>query len=257
MARRGGTADIEWTYQVEVDNAGNAVPGSAVIQAPGHTNKPFTGRYEGTHPVLQTCTLNNEVCDTVNGPTRFSLSAADSIDPAAEARERVLDRNPWTYWVMAQEVIREGEVTDDPPPNTTRYISDPRNYLYLVVHKTTTGPPNTDNAWIGLTIGVRLAGNPNTYRSDRAFPSWSIRPDDPAATAIALPPGTVAEDIESIRATRVIGAGHDTGAGVRVESIERAFFLDPEFKPQDSFLFTPTKVTLTPASPTATLYRRT
>ncbi|WP_018502150.1 hypothetical protein [Parafrankia discariae] len=256
MARWGRTTDIEWTYQVEVDAAGNAVPGSAVIQAPEHVQAPFTGRLEGTHPVLQTCTLNNNMCDRTDGQMRFSLALGEPLDQADEARERAMDRNPWTYWVMAQEVNREGKVTEAPEASSTDLISDPRNYLYLVIRKSTLGQPNTDDAWVGLSVGVRLSGNPNTFRSSGVYPAWSIQRDSPAQTAIALPPGTVAEDIASIQATRLIGEGYDTGARIQVDSIEQAFFLGPDGLPQKSFLFTPAKATLTAAAPTATLFRR-
>jgi hypothetical protein len=256
MAKWGRTTDIEWTYQVEIDAAGNALPGSAVIQAPDHVSQPFAGKFEGTHPLLGTCTLNNNMCDTADGPMRFALSAANTLDENAEAREREMDRNPWTYWVMAQEVSREGKVAEELDPNSITQISDPRNYLYLVIRKSTVDPPNTDAAWVGLSVGVRLSGNPNTYRSDKVYPVWSVERDAPAATAVELPPGTVAEDISSIQATRVVGEGGDTGARIQVEAIERAFLLGPDGMPQESFLFTPAKATLTAGSPTATLFRR-
>jgi hypothetical protein len=38
----------------------------------------FTGTYERDRPRLQTCTLNNNVCDHVDGPMRFSLSSSKS-----------------------------------------------------------------------------------------------------------------------------------------------------------------------------------
>lgn len=256
MAQWGRTTDIEWIYQVEIDAAGAAVPGSALIQGPEHTTVPFTGRYEGTHPVLGTCTSNNTMCPNPDARMRFALSTADTLDPAAEARERELDANPWTYWVMAQEVQREGKVDNDKTPNSTTRISDPRNYVYLIIRKTTVGPPNTDDNWVGVSVGVRLSGSAQTYRSAKVYPIWALRRDVPAATAIELPAGTVAEDIASIEATRVVGAGRDLGARVQVESIERAFLLGPNGQPQQSFLFTPSRATLTPAAPTAVLFRR-
>lgn len=255
FAQWGRSTDIEWVYQVEVDSAGQIVPGTAVVQGQEHSTVPFTGEYEGTHPVIQICALNNSVCGRTDGQMRFTLSAEDSLDPATEARERVMDRHPWTYWVMAQEIIREGKTTEVPSDPTT-YAGDPRSYLYLVVRKSTVGQENSDQAWVGLSIGVKLAGNPTIYRSDLGIPALSLQRDLPAATAIALPPGTVAEDIEQIRAIRVVGAGRDTQAKVQVESIEQGFFLDAEFMPQQSFLFAPVQATLTAGNPVATLLDR-
>jgi hypothetical protein len=256
LARWGRTTDIEWIYQVEIDGAGRPVPGSAAVQGAQHSTVPFTGQYEGTHPVIQTCTLNNNICGKSDGQMRFSLAADQSLNPDTEARERIMDRNPWTYWVMSQETIREGKVADDPSTNPTQLIGDPRSYLYLVIRKSTVGTANTDNAWVGTSVGVKLAGNPTIYRSDGGVGNWSLERDQPAATAIALPPGTVAEDIEQIRALRVVGAGRDTRAKVQVESIERAFFLNADYQPQESFLFAPVNATLTASNPSATLVDR-
>nr|WP_308302057.1 hypothetical protein [Frankia sp. AgKG'84/4] len=256
MAQWGRTTDIEWAYQVEIDAAGNAIPGSAVIQAPEHAITAFNGRFEGTHAVLGTCSDNNGMCSNPDGRMRFALSTADALDPNADAREREMDANPWTYWVMSQEVAREGKVDDEKAPNSATKISNPRNYLYLLIRKSTVGPANTDTSWVGLSVGVRLSGSGQTYRSSKIYPAWAIQRDAPAATAVELPPGTVAEDISTIEATRTVGAGGDRGARIQVDSIERAFLLGPNYQPQPSFLFTPAKATLSAAAPTAVLYRR-
>ena len=49
---------------------------------------------------------------------------------SAAARESVMNRSPWTYRVMAQELIREEKIR---PFGTVRgkTVSDPRNYLYV------------------------------------------------------------------------------------------------------------------------------
>ena len=60
-----------------------------VFQAPDHGTAKFRGTYDGTHPLLQTCTSNNNVCDTVDDPMRFSLSHPRGAagEPAARARD--------------------------------------------------------------------------------------------------------------------------------------------------------------------------
>jgi hypothetical protein len=253
MARWGRTTDIEWIYQVEVDARGDRVPGTAVIQAPNHVTQPFGGTYEGDHPLMQTCTLNNNICDTVDDPMRFALATSESLAPATQAREQVMDRNPWTYWVASAESRREGKVQPDPPTDSTTFIADPRDYLYLVVRKQTVNPPNA-LAWVGLSIGVRLKGDPALYRSDHLFPDRSIQRDVPAATTVQLPPGTAPSDIEEITAIRVPATAVDPGSTIDVQAINRAFFLGEDDQPQKSFLSGPTPATLTPAHPTAVLY---
>jgi hypothetical protein len=255
MARWGRTTDIEWIYQVEVDASGHRVPGTAVIQAPNHVTQPFGGTYEGDHPLMQTCTLNNNICDKVDDPMRFFLSTASSLDPATEAREQVMDRNPWTYWVAAAESRREGKVAPNPPTDSTTLIADPRDYLYLVVRKETVNPPNGALDWVGLSIGVRLKGDPALYRSDHLFPDRSIQRDLPAATTVQLPPGTEPSDIAEITAIRVPTTSADPGSTIKVQAVNRAFFLGRDDQPGTSFLSGPTPATLTPGAPSAVLYR--
>ncbi|GLY84113.1 hypothetical protein [Actinoallomurus iriomotensis] len=254
MARWGRTTDIEWIYQVEVDAQGRRVPGTAVIQAPNHVTQPFGGTYEGDHPLMQTCTLNNNICDTVDDPMRFFLSTSASLDAATEAREQIMDRNPWTYWVSDAESRREGKVEADPPTSSTTSIADPRDYLYLVVRKVTANPPNGATDWVGLSIGVRLKGDPTLYRSDHLFPDRSIQRDVPAATTVQLPPGTTSSDIAEITAIRVPTSAADPGSTIEVQAVNRAFFLGRDDEPQQSFLSGATPATLTKAAPTAVLY---
>ncbi len=252
MARWGRTTDIEWVYRVDVDADGNTVPGTAVFQAPAHGTVAFNGRYDGQHPLLQTCTLNNNVCDTVDDPMRFALSAAAAIDASTQAREVVMDANPWTYRVMADEVRREGKVIATPDPAQTVSITDPRTYLYLVVRKDTLGP-NSGIFWVGVTIGVRLKRDPTLYRSDQGVhPDWSLQRDEPAATTVQLPPGTRPDDIATIEAIRV-PFGPDTGVSVQVEAVDRAFFLGRRDRPGTSFFSGATPATLTVAAPSAVL----
>jgi hypothetical protein len=254
MARWGRTTDIEWIYQVEVDASGTTVPGTAVFQSPNHGTTHFAGTYEGDRPLLQTCTLNNNVCDQVDDPMRFSLSTEESLDAATQAREQVMDANPWTYHVMAEEARREGKVVAAPRARQFTFIANPDDYLYLVVRKQTLAP-NSGVFWVGLAIGVRLKGDKKLYRSDqRLHPDWSLQRDDPAATTVELPPGTRPSDIAKIVAIRV-HYGTDTGASIQVDAINRAFFLNSHDLPRRSFLSGPTPATLTVASPTATLYQ--
>lgn len=257
MARWGRSTDIEWIYRVEVDAQGRRVPGSDTFQAPAHTTTAFRGRYEGTHPVLETCTENNNVCDTASDPMRFSLSNLETL-PAGQPREAIMDAHPWTYQVMAAEMRRESrlEATGDP---ATSAVSDQRDYLYLAITKRTGAAtvPGTGLGSVGVGLGVRLKGSSTIYRSDHlgtgGAPDWSIQRDDPAATTVELPAGTTAADVAEIRAYRVV-AGVDPGSSVEVSRILRGFLLDRGWLPQRSFVSWQGSATLTPAAPSATLW---
>lgn len=255
MARWGRTTDIEWIYQVEVDQNGNRVPGSDIFQAPSHTTTAFHGAYDGDHAVLDTCTSNNNVCDTVNDPMRFTLSY-QQILPAGQPREFIMDTNPWTYQVTTAEMQREGKLEQTGDPSTAA-VSDERNYLFLSVLKNTIPPGNGGSNWVGLSVGVKLKGSDTIYRGDHlgtgGDPSWSIQRDIPAATTVELPPGTTQNDIDQILVFRV-PVGTDPGYSVHVTNVERAFFLNASNVPQASFLNWSGSLTLTPASPSAVLW---
>ena len=254
MARWGRTTDVEWIYRVEVDAAGAALPGTAVYQGNGHLTLPFDGTYEGDHPLLQTCTSNNMVCDDlVDARMRFFL-AADDTRPADRAREVIMDRNPWAYQVMAAEMVREGRIEPAPSPSTPA-LGDQRSYLYVEVDKDTLPPNPPTGPWLGLALEVRLAGDPTVYRSDHGIADWSIKRNVPAATTIELPLGSTAADVVEIIARRVV-VGSDTGASIVVTDINRAFFLDGSYLPLASFVDWQGSVTLTPAEPAAPLWTR-
>ncbi|MYW00806.1 hypothetical protein GT354_21470 [Streptomyces sp. SID3343] len=256
MARWGRTTDIEWAYRVEVDAAGRAVPGTAFFQSPDHGTTPFAGRYEDGHPLLQTCTLNNNLCDTVDNPMRFALSTIERLaDPARTSREEMVDRHPWVYPVMTDEVRREGRVVADPPADTTTLIADPRDYLYAVVRKTTSAPTPGVSGWVGVGLGVRLKGDPTLYRSDRGRVDWSLQRDDPAATTVRLPAGTKAADIAEVVVYRTV-AGTDPGSTVTVNGVNRAFLLGADDRPGRPLPIKAVSATLTAAAPEAVLYRR-
>jgi hypothetical protein len=249
MAQWGRSTDIEWVYRVEVDAAGRRVPGTGVIQAPGHQTLPFKGRYDGTHPLIQTCTSNNNVCDKVDDPMRFALSTRGVL-PAGQPREHEMDTHPWTYQVMAREMLREGKIESPSDPSTAA-VGDQRSYLYIAVDHDTV--PAASASGIGLTVEVHLVGDPTTYTSNHGVVFWSINRDGPAATTVELPVGTTPADVASISVRRVPLVSDD-GATLEVTDVTRAFFLRSSYLPGPSFVSWHGDVSLTTASPTADLW---
>lgn len=254
MARWGRTTDIEWIYAVEVDEHGNRVAGSDTYQAANHETLHFSGRYEGDHALLETCTSNNNMCDVVDDPMRFFLSALPTL-PAGQAREHLLDTNPWIYEIMAKEMLREGKIeAASAATPTTAEVSDQRNYLYAVVKKTTQSA-NTGTSWVGVSLGVRLVNGDTVYLSHHGDPTWSLQRDDAAATTVELPAGTTADDIAEVTAHRVV-VGTDTGAAVHVTAINRGFLLGQDYLPQQSFLTWNGDVLLDGTTTSAVIWRR-
>ena len=219
MAQWGRTTDIEWIYRVEVDAKGRRVAGSGVFQSPNHGTTMFHGRYDGTHPLLQTCTSNNNVCDAralkrqrrTADPMRFALSTRDVLG-ADQPREHEMDLHPWTYQVMGREMVREHKVTDHRPRPVDRGARRP---AHLPLPR-----PGPD--------ARRRQRRPRRGRRPEERPDddvhvgplgigtfFTIHRRGPAATTVKLPPGTTAADIESIsvrRVTPLLPGGTDSGA---------------------------------------------
>ena len=254
MARWGRTTDIEWTYAVELDQNGDRVPGSDTYQAANHQTLHFAGVYEGDHARLETCTSNNNMCDTVDDPMRFFLSTLPTL-PAGQPREYLMDTNTWTYQIMAKEMIREGKI-EAPGPGTTGTpeVSDQRNYLYAMVRKTTQGD-NSGSSWVGVALGVRLTDGDTVYLSNHVDPTWSIQRDIPAATTVELPAGTTLDDIAAVSVHRVV-VGTDTGAPVHVNRLGRGFLLGSDYLPGPSLLSWTGDVELTASAPAAVVWSR-
>jgi hypothetical protein len=227
MARWGRTTDIEWVYRVEVDERGDRIPGSAVFQGTGHEERAFQGAFEADHPVLQTCTDNNMVDDRVDGELRFFLAADETLD-AGRARESVMERHPWIHAAMAGELSREGRLHSWNGPEDPS-LGDARGYLYLEFD----APPlrGAGSTEPLFAIGVRLVGDRQIYRSDRGLAELAISARGPQSTAVRLPPGIHAEDIEEVSLHRVGGVNHRAG-DIVVSDIMRMFLLDASYQPR-------------------------
>jgi len=263
MARWGRTTDIEWIYRVVLAPDGRII--SEHYQAPNHETKAFTGAKEGRHPLLVNVTSNNNLEQVTDPGTadnlRFFLTT-DRALPDGRAREAVMDANPWTYQVMAEELAREGELEPVPSPDTP-LVSDQRNYLFAEVDKDTTYPaPPASGTWVGTALAVKLRGGDRWYTSHHDVADWSIQRDDPAATTVELPPGTTADDVEAIKAIAVpVAKTSDppapapTDYTIHVRRLNRGFLLDDAYLPQASFVEWTGDVVLTPAQPEAVIWQ--
>ena len=260
MARWGRTTDIEWIYRVTLDPRGRKL--SDAYQAPDHASLPFTGAREHHHPLLQTATANNTTLPVAPAAAasryRFALDASQSL-PADRAREAIMDANPRTYQVMAKEMAREGKLESPASPDTPA-LSDQRDYLFAEVKKATTYPvAPAPGSWVGLALAVQLRGSDRWYTSNHDVPDWSIQRDDPAATAIELPPGTSPAAVAAVRAVAV-AVGTPTGPPpadyrITVTALRRGFLLRHDFLPGKPLLDWSGNVTLSPAAPAAELWR--
>jgi hypothetical protein len=134
-------------------------------------------------------------------------------------------------------------------------MSDQRNYVYLEVKKATRyGLEPAPGSWAGVALGVQLRGDPRWYVSNHGIPDESIQRDDPAATTVELPPGANQGDVTAIEALAV-PVGAPTDFAITVTALNRGLFLSRKFLPRPSFVHWTGDVTLTPAQPSAVLWR--
>ena len=141
MARWGRAADIEWVYEFR------AVAAKIVeerYQAVSHEIKPFKGeKISGAHPLLAVASDNNNFSDELRSSVRFAMLPIPA-DLRSTTRESVMDANPSTYRAVAEELLREGKLKDEPSDVNT--ISDPRNYLYVDLRASQNGSTISVNA---------------------------------------------------------------------------------------------------------------
>jgi hypothetical protein len=164
-----------WGRMTDIDNAmsftvdkGGSVTGPKYLwggeaagfpdsqTSPQEVDEPFTGVWWGTHPVLRDATGNNQFADFGTTAFRFQLAPVAAPAPGS-VREAVMDANPFTYEVMADEVGRW--YTD---LSTSPASPDPgQAEQYAIIDMATTG-----RGVSSVAVDVRLSGSDQWYRSD-------------------------------------------------------------------------------------------
>lgn len=187
MARWGRASDIEYIYRVTLAANGNIK--KEIFQGMEHDARPLHGSKIGQHPLILVATPNNCFADTGFSPLQYHLLPIYQ-DLSQHSREELMDRFPFAYSMMAQELARERKIRPF-GASAGEPISDPRNYLYFEVE--------AENNQSGLVMWVKLKGTPRMYSSHRgrlelviSRTGWYHR------TTVELPPGTKPEAIEYI-----------------------------------------------------------
>lgn len=127
----GRGVDAEPIYRVTLDAAGRVV--EERYQAALHRWLPFDGaRDAGGRPILRVSTPNNMVSARTHtvGVERWSESA-QSVVPDALSEYDAMRAAPWTWRVMAKELLREGKAAIGGAVRGATQIGDPRGYVYL------------------------------------------------------------------------------------------------------------------------------
>lgn len=131
MARWGRMTDIEWLYEITLDEKMQKV--STVFQAANHETKNFQGKTAfGSHPLFFDATFNNNFADSGCSQIRFA-PAPVKADLKNASRETLMEKFPWIYRIMAEEIMREKRV--DSENLSANKIGDPRDYLYFEIYQ--------------------------------------------------------------------------------------------------------------------------
>ena len=124
--------------------------------SPQEVDRPFTGVWWGKHPVLRDATGNNQFADFGITPFRFQLAPVAAPAPGG-AREAVMDANPFTYEVMADEVGRWYTDLSTSPSSPNPGQAE----QYAIVDMDTAG-----RGVSSVAVDVRLSGSDQWFRSD-------------------------------------------------------------------------------------------
>lgn len=225
MARWGRTTDIEWIYEVRLDPQGKT---TATFQGVEHKTKRFGGKQQVGHPALYVVSDNNNVSDRGKSEMRFATRPIP-FDLSHSSREEIMDRNPWTYQVMAAELMREGKISE--ASRGGNQMADPRRYLYL--------DAASELREAALSFDVKLKADPKRYTSDLGINYYKIDRSGYFRTTVRLPAGATVDQIERI-AVRCDAAGNPKSAAeikklsvaeCDLNRVNKAFMLDEHFKP--------------------------
>ena len=228
MARWGRTTDIEYVCETELDAQGRVV--KTIFQGISHKDTEFGGKYEAEHPMFLTASDNNNFSDQGTSALRFAPRPLP-FDLTKASRESVMDAHPWTYRVMADEMAREGKLTEERTLGLR--IADFRRYLFIDVDET------VRNGAL-VSFAVKLKGDPKWYPSDLGISYYKIERSGFIRTTIRLPQAIKPEQIERL-AARCDVPGNPrsreeiekaTSASCEVRSVNKVLLLDDALQPR-------------------------
>jgi len=216
MATWGRTTDIEFVYGVELNAAGAVV--AEEFQGPGHEVPSFKGRHQDRHPLLFVSTDNNMVSESGSTAVRYA-PAPERFDLTNVSREVVMDRHAWSYAIAAQEMRREGKISDAAAAGSGR-IPDPRRFVFVeactdLENAAVVFAVRIGSTWYDSDRGLRefRVARTGCFRGAVPVPANAGAPEAVRFRAYSLPPkdgqaprpGTV----RLTRVNRVFGVGDD------------------------------------------------
>ncbi len=237
MARWGRTTDIEYVCEIELDAQGHAL--KTIFQGVNHKDTEFRGQYEADHPLFFTASDNNNFAENQTSTVRFAPRPLP-FDLSQASREEVMDRHPWTYRVMAEEMLREEKITTQRAVG--RLIADLRRYLFIDASSEQRGSA-------AISFAVKLKGDPHWYPSDWGINGFKIERSGYMRSTVLLPVGTKLSAVEKIEARcDVFGQSREAAkldeSSCEFKGLNKIFMLDESYQPDKPLLLQPQAVKL-------------
>lgn len=228
MATWGRTTDIEFIFGIE--KAGDGILRQE-FQGRNHDILPFGGTRAGGHPRLWVFTDNNMVTDTGPEGIRFA-PAPELVTLDQVSREAVMDRNPWTYAVMAAELHREGRIDPQARPGSAK-VPDVRQFAFIEACG------ELDRATLAFDVAVEDPGGALAWHaSDRGDARFRIARSGCFRAAVPVPPGTRPDRLRGVRIRAFTRQRRDgepvmpSGTGrVTLRRLNTVFMLDEAYRP--------------------------
>ena len=218
MYSYGRTTDIEWIYEVLLANDGQII--NEFYQGASHVTTPFQGDKIGLHPILKNATLNCNFSDNGTSDYKFFPSPLSTIT-SNNTREILMDQNPWTYRIMAEELINEERYETNQDPNTLE-ISDVRNYIYIEYEGEIYGSD------VDLQIIASFIDNCNIFINNHNYIEFSANYyGGIQRTSIELPYGFNPMNIFQLG---FMSQG-DNDYQISINNISRLFYLNENYMP--------------------------
>ncbi len=195
----GRMTDITETVQLEVTPSGRILhpmydscgcsAGFPVNEtSPLEEEVPFKGKRYGDHLIVVNSSGNDYQTDV--GTSAFRMEQAPVAGPSAgEVRESVMDANPWTYRISADELSRwYGDGSTSP---TSPEIGDSRQYAIVDVSTTSAGTS-------AIAVAIKLKGSSAWYRNDFGS-GYDLYDGGHGRTAVKLPLGWESAGIAAVQ----------------------------------------------------------
>ncbi len=156
------------------------------LGATSETDVPFTGSFDGHHPIIRDATGNNDFSDEGTTGFRFQQALVAAPGPG-QAREEAMDANPWTYRITGEEIARwYGDISTNP---LSPQPGDSRQYAIVDLNTSGSGVSSVD-------VQLQLGG---TWYSSDLGSGYPLVGTGHVRTVVKMPMGWQGQPVTGVR----------------------------------------------------------